>query len=110
LPPRWARQDLIDGHGLVAVVAQPFELGGQQVGAHRQIALIGVMVLDVVVGQGQDVIARPGPVDVGRGPLGRRNESRNVACAAGQQQQAARQQEQARIQAQDGQEHGVFPP
>lgn len=90
-------QDLVDRDGLVAVLAQPGELVDEAIGAHAQEGLVGVVVLDVVVCQGQEIPGDPGFFGGRHGPFGRRRVDRDVLGAGGQrqdgQQQQGRQQE-----------------
>jgi len=101
------RQDLVDGHGLVAVGAQPGQLVDQPVGAHAEEALVRIIVFDVVIGQRQESIRLPGLLGRSHGALGRRREDGDVLGAGGQgqddqQQQACQDQAGRGVKRHDG--------
>lgn len=52
-------EDLVHADRLVAVLAQPGQLLDQTLGAHRHHRLVGVGVIDIVVGNAQKMIFRP---------------------------------------------------
>ncbi|VAS61660.1 Uncharacterised protein [Klebsiella pneumoniae] len=67
-------ENVLNADRMVAVMQQPGDLLIECAGAHRKITLVGGIVFDVMVGQHQKAIRRPGLIGLQLGALLRGEE------------------------------------
>ena len=74
LKPLVRIQNVLNAHRTVAVMKQPGDLLIERAGAYREITLVGGVIFDIMVGQHQKAIRRPGFISLQLGALLRGEE------------------------------------
>ena len=94
-------QNVLNAHGMVAMMQQPGDLLIKRAGPHRKITLVGGVVFDVMIGQHQKAIRRPGVIGLQLGSLLRGEEGDLLSTHAEDKAQPAEKHQavaQGRVQ------------